>query len=445
MIRTFSSNLAFRIVLLAALLLAFAFFLQKNDEFCRILAFIALVLAILTARNLFHLVNDTNRRLTRLFESVRYSDFAVRFSSAKEKGASFEEVNRAFNEVLESFRRTRAEKEANLLFLNTVVQQLSTGILAFGADGNLLVSNNAAFQQLDVYRLQNLVDLPEKHALLADFLETLTSKNKLLYQPEPTQQLSVQGVKLNLQGREVRLATLQNIHPELQQKEVDAWKNLARVLRHEIMNSVTPIVSLVETMRQIVGEDLPPSESRSDLAESLEIVSVRSRALMRFVDAYRSFSSVPEPILVEISVKKLVERVISLTSAEPKNAEIRLETQVTPDFLLKIDAGQIEMTLLNLIKNARESIENLPEKRVGQIILSAGIGSNGRPFIDVEDNGSGIETELLEEIFIPFFTTKSTGTGVGLSISRQIMQQHGGDLRLVSGGKLGGARFVLVF
>jgi two-component system, NtrC family, nitrogen regulation sensor histidine kinase NtrY len=167
--------------------------------------------------------------------------------------------------------------------------------------------------------------------------------------------------------------------------------------------------------------------------------------LMRFVDAYRSFSSVPQPILVEISVKKLLERVVSLASAEPKSIEIRLESPINPDFSLKIDAGQIEMTLLNLIKNARESIENLEEKRVGQIILRTGIGQNSRPFIDVEDNGSGIAAELLEEIFIPFFTTKNTGTGVGLSISRQIMQQHGGDLRVVLGGKLGGARFVLVF
>jgi len=421
------------------------------------------IVAISLAFSLFRYVNDTNRRLARFFESVRYSDFAIRFSSAKDKGDSFAEVNRQFNEVLEAFRQTRAEKEANLLFLNTIVQHLSAGILVFDAQSGVLVSNSAAFQLLGVYRLHHLHDLPERHKALTQFVQNLTSKGKMLYQPETNRQLAVQGVSVSLQGRAVRLLTLQNIHPELQRKEVDAWRNLTRVLRHEIMNSVTPIVSLVETAQEIVKQDLPQNAATADLTEALEVVAVRSRGLVNFVEAYRSFSAIPQPRLEDISAKILLDRVVHLAVSESKDLNIKIEAFIQPENLrLHADAGQLEMVLLNLVKNAREAFGALspaPEETsyrstplttqhlpltTQRITLRAGADAKGHPFIEVEDNGPGIPTELLEEIFIPFFTTKPTGSGVGLSISKQIMQLHGGDIR-VSTGTGGGARFVLEF
>jgi len=260
--RSIAFSLAWRIILLALLLCVSAFAWATREFY--FLSLTCLGAAIVVAYKLLYYVNDTNRRLARFFESVRHSDFAIRFSSAKEKGASFEAVNRQFNEVLEAFRQTRAEKEANLLFMNTIVQHLGTGVLAFDAKLGVLLSNNAAFQILGVYRIHHLHDLPPRHTELVQFVQSLTSRGKILYQPEGSQQLSIQGVSLNLQGRSVRLLTMQNIYPELQRKELDAWRNLTRVLRHEIMNSVTPIVSLVETMQDIVRSDLkatPPSHS----------------------------------------------------------------------------------------------------------------------------------------------------------------------------------------
>lgn len=446
-IKSFATNLAWRITILFALLLAAAVFLSTK-ALGLLLPVVLLGLGVYAAFRLFHYVNDTNRRLARLFESVRYSDFAIRFASSQEKGASFAEVNRQFNEVLEAFRQTRAEKEANLLFLNTMVQHLSTGLLAFSAEMNVLVSNSAAFQQLGIYRLNHLNDLPAQHAPLLEFVRDLTGKNKVLYQPDSSRQLSVQGVRLNLQGRLVHLVTIQNIHPELQRKEVDAWRNLTRVLRHEMMNSITPIVSLVETMQEIVEKDLPQNDTAADLTEALEVVATRSRGLVNFVDAYRSFTAIPLPKLSTISAKKLLDQVVSLASVEHKVVDIKVEYFIRPDNLsLNVDGAQIEMTLINLMKNAREAIQNAAlEQTVKEwrITLRAGADSRGHAFIEVEDNGPGIGADLLEEIFIPFFTTKQEGTGVGLSISRQIMQQHGGDLR-VSSEPGHGTRFVLEF
>ncbi len=442
--RSFSSGLAWRIAALFATSVCAAFALTyKNPQYW--LAVLLLGAGIQLGLNLFRYVNDTNRRLARFFESVRYSDFAIRFSSAKEKGTSFETVNRQFNEVLEAFRQTRAEKEANLLFLNTMVQHLSTGLLAFDAQNNVLISNNAALQLLGLYRLHHLNDLPDRHRTLIHFIQHLNSKGKVLYQPEASRQLSVQGVALNLQGRAVRLLTLQNIHPELQRKEVDAWRNLTRVLRHEMMNSITPIVSLVETAQEIVRCDLPENEASADLSEALEVVASRSRGLVNFVEAYRSFTSVPPPKMENISVKALLDRVVSLTQVDHKQWNIKTEVFVQPEKLqLEGDAAQLEMVLLNLVKNAREAFSKKTGVEALRITLRAGIDPKNRPFIEVEDNGAGISPELLEEIFIPFFTTKPTGTGVGLSISRQIMQLHGGDIRV--GSSVGsGARFVLDF
>jgi two-component system nitrogen regulation sensor histidine kinase NtrY len=449
--RSFTFAYTWRIILLAVLLLAAALAAVRDDP--QVLLVVILTgAAVWIAYGLFRYVTDTNRRLARFFESVRYSDFAVRFSSAREKGSSFEEINRQFNEVLEAFRQTRAEKEANLLFLNTIVQHLSTGLLTFDGRDAVLLSNNAAFQLLGVYRLHHLHDLPERHRALIEFVEGLSSRGKLLYQPEAGRQLSVQGVHLTLQGRAVRLLTLQNIHPELQRKELDAWRNLTRVLRHEIMNSVTPIVSLVETMQDIVRHDLSNGDAAvtppglADLTEALEVVAVRSRGLMSFVDAYRTFTTVPPPRVEEFTARQLLDRVTQLTATGLKGDGIALEVYILPEELrLRADPAQLEMVLLNLIKNARESLvaaeagEGGPSRHV---IVRAGADARGRPFIEVEDNGPGIDPGLLEEIFIPFFTTKTMGSGIGLSISRQILQLHGGDLR-VSSKAGGGARFVV--
>lgn len=398
----------------------------------------------LTSFSLYRYVTETNRRLARFFESIRYSDFAVRFSLGSEKGDSFSGLNREFNEVLEAFRQTRAEKEAGLLFMQAVVQHLSTGVLAFDATGNLIISNNAAFQLLGVYRIKNLQDLPEDHNMLAEFTDTLHSKGKMLYQPESDRQISVQGVALNLQGRNVRLITLQNIHPELQRKESDAWRNLTRVLRHEIMNSVTPIVTIIETMKDIVHTDLKHTGATADLEEALDVVASRSRSLMDFVEAYRTFSSVPQPRLETLNAARLLDRVVALVAPDLKKANITLVIKpIDPALSIAADPGQIEMILINLIKNAHEAF-TVPDQASNTITLHVMSTTKGSVQISVADNGPGIEPELLDEIFIPFFTTKNTGTGVGLSISRQIMQLHGGDLRATSvPGK--GSVFILGF
>lgn len=464
----FILGISWRVALLTALLLA-ACWLAIGSYSTWAGAAVVGSMAVGMVFNLHHYVTDANRKVARFLESVRYSDFAVRYTTNNPKGETFAELNRQFNEVLEAFRQARAEKEANLQFLHAIVQHLSTGVLAFDHLGNVLLSNTAAFQLLGIYRLRQISDLPEQHRELARLLHGLKSKGKALYQPEPGRQLAVQGAALTLRGQPVRLVTLQNIFPELQSKELEAWQNLTRVLRHEIMNSIAPIASLVGTMQSIVKEELAPNSAANastlaDLGEALDTVADRSAGLMHFVDAYRQFSSVPKPKPTEFLVKKLLEKIAHLLAPSLRNASIALEIATQPDDLsLRADAEQVEMILINLIKNAREAFETadggqwaadggrqavdgaaLIPHRPSLITISSGLNSAGRVFIEVADTGPGIEANLLEEIFIPFFTTKDSGTGVGLSLSKQIMQQHGGNIRVAS-ARGEGAHFVLEF
>ncbi len=401
-----------------------------------------LVLHIVLSVNLYRYVTSLNRKLTRFLESVRYSDFAVAFRADSNLGPSFHELNDQFNEVLDAFRQARAEKEANLHYVNTIVQHVSVGLLTFDAAGQVEMVNQTALRLLGIYRLRTLNDLNATHPELADQLRaSTTSSTPVSYQTGADGELSVRCTAVRLRGRLVTVTSMQNIRSELQQRELDAWQNLTKVLRHEIMNSITPIVSLAGTMRDIVETDLVPfvsaertgenaqvtpafvSESVNDLRDALMTIEQRGAGVMQFVDAYRHFTTIPQPVFADVPVEPLVRNVVQLFQASAPQCQIGA-TVSPPNLAVRADAAQIEMVLLNLIKNAVESVEKTNCPTIQLEAESVG----PQVIIRVIDNGPGIEPEALEQIFIPFYTTKKTGSGIGLSLSRQIMQLHNGQL-----------------
>ncbi len=409
---------------------------------------ILLILIGVLSQNLYQYVTGLNRKLTRFLESVRYSDFTVAFRADSDMGMSFRDVNDQFNEVLDAFRQARAEKEANLHYVNTIVQHVSVGLLTFDAAGQVELVNQTALRLLGIYRLRTLTDLNATHPDLADLLRSATSASApVAYQTGTDGELSVRCTAVRLRGRLVTVASLQNIRSELQQRELDAWQNLTKVLRHEIMNSITPIVSLAGTMRDIVETDLAKpvahdpilTESVNDLRDALTTIEQRGAGVMQFVDAYRHFTTIPQPVFADVSVEDLLRKVAQLAQSGAQKSRITLTT-ASPNLAIRADTAQIEMVLLNLVKNAVESLEKTPDPAVR--IEAAPDGPH--IVIRVSDNGPGIEPEALEQIFIPFYTTKKTGSGIGLSLSRQIMQLHGGQLTAESTpGK--GSTFTLVF
>jgi len=399
----------------------------------------ALTLVIIVGQlvELYHFISQTNRKLTRFLESVKYSDFISGFANDNKLGKSFRELNTAFNEVLEAFRRARTEKEEHWQYLNTIVQQVRTGIISFDPEGRVQLMNANAKRFIGKINLKNVHELADKNPSLYQALMDVQSGKSTLYKAGNEFLLTLHATELRIRGNTVKLVTLQNIQTELQKQELEAWQNLTRVLRHEIMNSITPISSLTSTLREILEQDLIKKEDTyelkpegaDDLREGLTTIESRSKGLIKFIDAYREYTSVPQPKLKSIRIKDLIEKVAQLLRPEFKKTSIQFTYKSDSEYLtIQADEEMIEQVLINLIKNAIEALENVPD---GKIVLT-GTGNENVVTIEVTDNGPGIIPEAIERIFIPFFTTKKSGSGIGLALSRQIMQMHNGSLTVKS-------------
>lgn len=386
---------------------------------------------------LFRFVSQTNRKLTRFLESVKYSDFITGFTSDNKLGKSFKELNTAFTEVLEAFRKARSEKEEQGQYLNTVVQQVRTGILSFDTEGNVQLINANAKRFMNVSSLKNIRELIQTNPKLYHSINSVEPGKSELYKGSNELYLTIQATELRIRGADVKLVTLQNIQPELQKQELEAWQNLTRVLRHEIMNSITPISSLTSTLREILDHEMVQKEhayelkeeGAEDLREGLATIENRSKGLIKFIDAYREYTSLPKPTFKQVRLKEMIEKVAHLMRTEIRKTQIKFEYECSSDYLtIQADEEMIEQVLINLLKNAKEALaetENPSLKLLGKY-------EDNAIKIEVIDNGPGIIKEAIDHIFVPFYTTKRTGSGIGLSLSRQIMQMHNGSITVES-------------
>jgi nitrogen fixation/metabolism regulation signal transduction histidine kinase len=387
---------------------------------------------------LFFYIERTNRKLTRFLESVRYSDFISGFSSDNELGKSFKDLNKAFNEVLEAFRRARSEKEEHWQYLNTVVQQVGTGLLSFDEEGNVELINTTAKKYLRAPQIHNIAEIKKSSDALYKLLIDIEPGASTLFQLDFKTNLAIYATELVLRKNAFKLITMQNIQPELQQKEIESWQNLTRVLRHEIMNSITPIASLTSTMKDILVEDLDQkngvfeigTEAVDDLQDGLNTIESRSQGLIRFIDAYRDYTSIPAPKVKTIVLADLIDHITNLLKIEIRKSSVNFDWEVQPpDLTISVDEELMEQVLINMLKNAIEAVD---ENDNPMVRLRGSLDPEDHVIITLHDNGQGILPEAQEKIFIPFYTTKKTGSGIGLALSRQIMQLHNGSLSVDS-------------
>jgi two-component system, NtrC family, nitrogen regulation sensor histidine kinase NtrY len=435
MLNDFRSRVIIRVILLGTTLSLFIFMIGRpNMLFAAILTGFIILLQLI---EVFRFVSQTNRKLTRFLESVKYSDFISGFASDNKLGKSFKDLNIAFNEVLEAFRKARSEKEEHWQYLNTVVQQVRTGILSFDADGRIQLINMNAKKFLDSQSIKNIHELRDVNPKLHQTLMSVEPGKGSLYKGANELHLTIQATELRIRGNDVKLLTLQNIQPELQKQELEAWQNLTRVLRHEIMNSITPISSLTSTLKDILEYDLTQKENHfelkqegaEDLKEGLSTIENRSKGLIKFIDAYREYTSLPNPKIKTVRLKDLIEKVSMLMRQEIKKKSITFHHECSSEYLtIQADEEMIEQVLINLVKNAAEAVAGTANPHIE---LTGKYDGN---FIKIEvtDNGPGIIPEAIEHIFVPFYTTKKSGSGIGLSLSRQIMQLHNGTLTVES-------------
>lgn len=364
--KDFRIRIIFRVILLGSTIALFIFMLNRpNMVFA---AGFMLMVIFFQLWELYRFTSQTNRKLTRFLESVRYSDFISGFAADNKLGKSFKDLNEAFNEVLEAFRKARSEKEENWQYLNTVVQQVRTGIISFDHEGNVQLMNANAKRFVNVANLKNIKELAEKNEKLFNALNDVQSGKGVLYKTNEFL-LTIQSTEMRIRGNIVKLVTLQNIQTELQKQELEAWQNLTRVLRHEIMNSITPISSLTSTLREILDHEMIKkekeyelkSDAADDLREGLATIENRSKGLIKFIDAYREYTSLPQPKIKTVLLKELIEKTAQFMRQELKKTNIQLSNSCSSEYLtIQADAEMIEQVLINLVKNAMESLAQNP-------------------------------------------------------------------------------------
>ncbi|MEZ4699789.1 MAG: HAMP domain-containing sensor histidine kinase [Rhodothermales bacterium] len=434
--RGFRIQCTLRILVLAASIFAgvYAYVVHASS----LIPVAAAVLVAFQGISLVRFVDRTNRELSRLLLAIRYSDFSQAFH-AKELGGSFVELSKAFTSVMEDFRSARAEKEEHVLYLNTVIQHIGIGLLAFQETGSVGLINNAAKRLLRVPYLKNVKALAGFSAELVDTLLRMHAGDKALVKVvdgDELLELVVYATEFRLGGQFYTLVSIQDIQAELEEKEIQSWQKLVSVLTHEIMNSITPIASMADTANELLT-DLAPApetglaaETLTDVRLAMQTIARRSQHLIHFVHAYRSLTRIPRPDLEIFPIRRLFSAIEHLFRSSLDDAGIGLRVAVQPEELdVTADPELIEQVVINLIKNAMEALQDTPD---ACIQLSARMTPRGNTIIQVSDNGPGIPPEALERIFIPFYTTKKEGSGIGLSLSRQIMRQHGGALSVIS-------------
>lgn len=418
--------------------------LETSMIFTPIALGFGLLLAIM---ELIYFANRKQRQVYSMLLSVKQGDFSSK------KGKSKDPFYLAVKGIVDEMHELKVEAESQYRYLQTIVEHIAVGVLCFDESGEVSVVNDALKITFRMPYLSNVHQLKKIDPFLYEKILELQHGQKELFKIELAQEtlnLSVQATVFKLQDETYKLVSLQNIKSELDEQELDAWEKLIRVLTHEISNSIMPIASLSKLINQILVDDRGrprdpatlDAEEREDIRTSLTTIESRAQGMMQFVKSYRSMTLVPKPKLTNIPVKPLIDRIIELL--EPDLNQLKIDVNIdppNPEWSISADKDQVEQVLINLIVNARQALKEIDGHRLINIRLWQDERIN---YLMVSDNGPGIDPETLAQIFVPFYTTKKEGSGIGLSLSKQIMRHHHGRITVRSQSGSGSA-FTLEF
>jgi two-component system, NtrC family, nitrogen regulation sensor histidine kinase NtrY len=432
-------NFRFRLIIRVLLIAVSIILAILSFQFQNYIGFgVVLVLLVFEIISLIHYVDRTNRDLSNFLESIRFEEFN-RYFRAEGLGASFDELSEAFNHVIRDFQRLRSEKEEQYHYLQNIVQNLEVSIIAYLPDGTVELINKSAKKLFQVSTLKNLKALePLSHELVNTLLQIKPGSNCLVkvQDEDDILQLAITASELKIREKLIIIATISNIQNVLEGQETEAWQKLIRVLTHEIMNSIAPIASLSATIEQMLkNADTSTNENdkailqNEDLEEiklALQTINKRSNGLLHFVNTYRNLTRIPKPNFKITKVTDLIKNIQLLIGEEFKKQNIHYSVSIEPESLeIYADEQLIEQVLINLVKN---SIHALEGNANGIITIKGFYNKRGRVTVQVIDNGKGILKDVIDKIFIPFFTTKPSGSGIGLSLSKQILRLHNGAI-----------------
>jgi two-component system, NtrC family, nitrogen regulation sensor histidine kinase NtrY len=430
-------NIVFRVAIIVTLSILLGFLIINVNSLRISLVFAILVVAL--SVNLISYLNSINRKISFFFNSVKNDDSSLSFPY-EVKNKTIKDIYRSMNLVNQQIKQLKIENSNQEQYFQILLEHLATGIITYNDKGFIQHANSTAKTLLSTEVLTHLQQIERIDMKLYQAIKNIKPLERRLIafnSGEEEIQLSLKATSFKTVGQEMVVLSIQDIKNELDEKELESWMKLIRVLMHEIMNSITPITSLSESLSNIYSNDGNPvlpeqinSKTIATTLQGLNVIKEQGRGLMSFVESYRRLTRMPEPDKKIFRVVDLLNRVNTLYNSLELSKGIELSLSVKDQNLCVFaDQNQISQVLINLLKNALEANINNPSCK---IIISAGRDKDNNPEICVIDNGPGISEENLDEIFVPFFTTRKNGSGIGLSISRQIMKAHAGTLKVRS-------------
>jgi len=447
-LNSYNTRIIVHVILIAATGFVFFWSVTRQDM---LITAITLGLAwILQILYLLHYIHRFQRDIRSFIEAFRNQDTSLLFKISR-KNKYLKSLYERFNEIIRDFRLVRIEKEIEHYFFQETIQHVGSGLLAFNPAGDILLLNKAFLDMLNLDKIDNLSDLDRSFPELSDRLKTFRAGNqymlKLLIGSE-LKYISINSSGIKLKDETVVLVALQDISREIDKSEVEAWQKLIRVLTHEIMNTVSPINLLSESLISIFEDNgrrkpaqMIDDQNVENALLGLHAILKRSAGLAKFVETYRSLTRLDNPSIEVFQVQHLFSSIKTLLAEDIKKRKVDLSISVTPkELTLAADEKLVEQVLINLVRNSLEALEETSQPS----LAIRAFKNDNSVSVSVSDNGKGIPSEILESIFIPFFTTKKDGSGIGLSLSRQIMQMHNGSVKVKSEqGK--GSTFTLEF
>ena len=434
----FMIRITIRLVLIFGAMLSLSLLIGQDARLFSVISVLLLLLLLVT--ELFYRIAHTNRILGSMLESIHHGDFS---RSLREKATDlgFESLARSAQEIISAIAAARIEKETQYQYLRTILDHIHTAVITLDADHEPELINPLALNILGIYNQRNPTwntirkAAPRFASVIHKLGDTGREMTRLSSTPAGKQLLILVNT-VRIGGNPVKIVTFQDIEPEIEQKEMESWQTISRIMAHEIMNSLTPLSSLTETGIMLLEEKGKPrevseisQETIDNLHTALRTIADRNEALTRFIGSYRQLSRLPRPEKKRISVQEILEEVSRLHQAHCAHRGITCTIHPGPGQLtIMADEAQLKQVLINLVKNALEALDGTREPclsiTVKRILDDVAL--------EISDNGPGIPPVTLEKIFVPFFTTKPEGSGIGLSLSRQIIRNHGGQLSVDS-------------
>ncbi len=431
----FNIRVIFQVVLIALTAGLFIWAIGQENKIVTSTSLLAVW--ILQIWLLIHYVNTTNNHLLLFLQSFQFDDSSITFN--KQRKLPFKEIYLEFNRIIEHFRDLKIQKEIEHQYFEQVVRHVETGLIAWDENEKVHLLNQAAKRILQIPHVASLQGFKSVQEDLPERLKKISpGKREVLkiFEGNEIKNLYIRASEFSIHEEKIKLVSLQNIQPELEEKEADAWQRLIKVLTHEIVNSVSPIKLVSSSlMKTLIKNDhtLRPDELTEEDIENtysgLKAIHNRSQGLSKFVDDYKTVTEIPRPDIIQANVNELIQGVISLLERSQliENISIKIDIK-PPDLAIPLDKKMVEQILLNILKNAVYALADHSNPR----IVIRGFESDGYKSIEVEDNGTGIPFNILDYVFMPFFTTKKEGSGIGLTLSRQLMKAQKGQIKIYS-------------